>query len=57
MPKPSFPADVRALGIVVWRQESTATPRGRFWRYMFGIAAKKSLPAPEPNSSSVLAHS
>jgi len=32
--------DVRALGIVVWRQGIKRDTRGRFWRYMFGIARK-----------------
>ncbi|MCT0205581.1 DUF4070 domain-containing protein, partial [Synechococcus sp. CS-602] len=32
--------DVRALGIVVWRQGIKRDTRGRFWRYMAGIARK-----------------
>jgi radical SAM superfamily enzyme YgiQ (UPF0313 family) len=46
--------DVRALAIVVWRQGIKRDTRGRFWRYMLGIARQN--PAQLEQFLVVLAH-
>jgi radical SAM superfamily enzyme YgiQ (UPF0313 family) len=46
--------DVRALAIVVWRQGIRRNTRGRFWRYMLGIARQN--PAQLEQFLVVLAH-
>ncbi|MCP9772487.1 DUF4070 domain-containing protein [Synechococcus sp. Tobar12-5m-g] len=46
--------DVRALAIVVWRQGIRRDTRGRFWRYMLGIARQN--PAQLEQFLVVLAH-
>ena len=37
-PKAPSLVDIRALAIVVWRQGIKRNTRGRFWRYMIGMA-------------------
>ena len=50
---PTF-TDVRALSIVVWRQGIKRNTRGRFWKYMLGMARQN--PALLEQFLVVLAH-
>jgi radical SAM superfamily enzyme YgiQ (UPF0313 family) len=54
LPKLPSWTDVRALAIVIWRQGIKRDTRGRFWRYMFGIARHN--PAQLEQFLVVLAH-
>ena len=53
-PKAPSLVDIRALAIVVWRQGIKRNTRGRFWRYMIGMA--RNNPAVLEQFLVVLAH-